>query len=66
MHAYLALLPPLSAVLCEREYLEALPNTPVSGDYAGAVAFACAECTIQRETMADRVEPPTVAVWVTF
>ena len=53
-------------LLCEREYLESLPNTPVSDDYAVSVAFACAECTIQGVTMAERVEPPTVTVWATF
>ena len=56
----------LSCLLCEREYLEALPNTPVNDDYAAPVAFACAECTIQGVTMAERVEPPTVIVWATF
>ena len=56
----------LSCPLCEREYLEALPNTPVNGDHAGPVALAWVECTIQGVTMAKRVEPPTVAVWVTF
>ena len=60
MYAYLAPLPLLSAVR------EALPNTPVTGDYAGPVTIACAECTIQGVTMAERAEPPTVAVWVTF
>ena len=60
MHVYLEPLPLLYGMR------EALPNTPVNGDYAGPVAFACAECTIQGVTMAERAEPPTVAVWVIF